>query len=164
MAVSFSIRLEGEPQRAFAAARARGQDLRPALRSVGQANVAHTRRRFITKRAPDGSSWKPTRKIGGSTLIASALLLRSISARPPTKTAVEVGSNRVYAAIHQVGGTIRAKAGGVLRFRVGGNGGWVAKREVTIPARPYLGASPADMGDYGEILLRHAAEPIAGPA
>jgi phage gpG-like protein len=41
-----------------------------------------------------------------------------------------------YATIHEFGGKIRAKAGGLLRFKV--NGKWVSKKEVRIPARPYF--------------------------
>lgn len=149
---------------ALAAARDRALDLRPALRASGAAGVAQTRKRFVTKRAPDGSAWKPTDKPTGSTMIESALLLRSIAAQPPSDSAVEWGSNRVYAAQRQRGGTIRAKGGGYLRFRVGGNGGWIARKEVTQHARPYLGISPADALEHEAILLRHVGEPLSGGA
>jgi len=45
-------------------------------------------------------------------------------------------SNVVYARIHELGGTIRPRTKKYLRFKV--NGKWVSKKEVTIPARPYL--------------------------
>jgi phage gpG-like protein len=41
-----------------------------------------------------------------------------------------------YARIHEMGGTIRAKGGGWLRFK--GNKGWATVKSVDIPARPYL--------------------------
>lgn len=44
------------------------------------------------------------------------------------------------AAIHQFGGTIRAKTKEFLSFRL--NGRWVKTKAVKIPARPYIGASP----------------------
>lgn len=161
--MSFTLRfaLDDRPSSALAAARSRAMDLRPALRAMGQAGVTQTRRRFITKRAPDGSSWKPTRKIGGTTMIDQGLLLRSLSARPPTQDAIEWGSNRVYAAQRQFGGTIRAKNGGYLRFRASG-GGWVFKREVTQPGRAYLGLNREDEAQMEAILLRHVGEPLTG--
>lgn len=162
MAIRFTIGLEDGLSQALRAARARGQDLRPALRAMGAAGVAQTRRRFVTKRAPDGSTWRPTDKPTGETMIESGLLLRSIAAQPPTETSVEWGSNRVYAAQRQLGGTIRAKNGGYLRFRVGGNGGWVARKEVTQPARPYLGVNAEDMAAFGQIGLRHLGGPLVG--
>jgi phage gpG-like protein len=162
MSIRFRVTLDDEPRRLLAAAAARGEDMRPALRAMGQAGVAQTQRRFVTKRAPDGSAWRPTDKPSGSTMIASGLLLRSISARPPSDTAVEWGSNRVYAAIRQLGGIIRAKGGGYLRFRVGANGGWVARKEVRQHARPYLGVNDQDMAEFAAIGLRHVAGPLGG--
>lgn len=151
-------------RRPLLAARARGSDLRPGLRSVGQAGVSQTRRRFIDSAGPDGTPWKPSRKAAGKTLIGKGLLLRSISARPATHSGVEWGSNRIYAGVHQYGGVIRAKTSKGLRFRVGANGGWVAKMEVTIPARPYLGVNDQNKAEFGEILLRHVGEPLTGGA
>ena len=54
-----------------------------------------------------------------------------------------VGSNLPYARIHQLGGTIRPKKGKFLKFR-GLDGEDVFVKEVTIPARPYLGISDDD--------------------
>ncbi len=49
----------------------------------------------------------------------------------------EVGSNLVYAAIHEFGGIIRPRnVSGRLVFEIDGE--LVFAREVTIPARPYL--------------------------
>lgn len=165
MAVAFNITFDDLAVRlALSKALARGEDLRPALRSIGQAGVAQTRRRFQAGRGPDGSPWKPSRKATGQTLILKGLLLRSIAARAPSATSIEWGSNRVYAAIHQTGGVIRAKTSKGLRFRVGANGGWVAKQEVEIPARPYLGANAQDMAEFGQIALRHVGDPLTGGA
>lgn len=149
-------------RQALGAARARSEDLRPAYRAMGQAAVAQTRRRFLNSRAPDGSTWKPSRKSSGQTLIGRGLLLRSISARAPTHSGVEIGSNRIYAGVHQAGGIIRAKTAKGLRFRVGSNGGWVVRRQVEMPARPYLGANDQDKAEFAEIALRYVAGPLLG--
>jgi len=47
-----------------------------------------------------------------------------------------VGSNVVYAAIHEFGGTISAKSGDRLRFQIGGE--WVSVSSVLIPKREYI--------------------------
>lgn len=164
MAITVSIsfdNLAGVTQ-TLAGYRERGGDLRPALRSIARAGVASTRRRFLTGTAPDGSPWKKGRKASGQTLIEAGLLLRSIAARPAEAAAVEWGSNRVYAGIHQTGGTIRPKNGKVLRFKVAG--GFVSAKSVTLPARPYLGVSAADAEQFGAIALRHIAGDAAGGA
>ncbi len=161
MAITLTFRLDDRPARAaLEAARSRSQDLTPALRSIGRAGVNQTRRRFQTAQGPDGSPWKKGRKTSGQTLILSDLLLRSISDRPPVGDAVEWGSNRIYAGVHQTGAVIRAKTSKGLRFRVGANKGWVTKQQVTIPARPYLGVNADDAAEFGEILARHVGEPL----
>lgn len=156
----FRATLDDDPGRRFAAAAARGRDMRPANRAMGQAGVRQTQRRFVFKRAPDGSTWKPTDKPSGETMIKSGLLLRSIVAQAATQTGVEWGSNRIYAAMRQRGGIIRAKAGGALRFQVGGNGFWVMVKQVTQHARPYLGVNDQDMAEFAAIGLRHFGDPL----
>lgn len=42
-----------------------------------------------------------------------------------------------YAAIHEYGGTIRARGGGWLTFKTK-DGAWHRVKEVTMPARPYI--------------------------
>lgn len=161
MTAKFDVSLDDiGVRRSFAEARARGQDMRPAYRAMGQASVAQTRRRFLNSRAPDGSTWKPSRKASGQTLIGKGLLLRSVSARAPTHDGVVVGSNRIYAGVHQDGAIIRAKTAKGLRFRVGSNGGWVVRRQIEIPARPYLGANDEDKAEFAAIGLRHVADPL----
>lgn len=96
---------------------------RPLLAAIGNELVTSVSRRFETGTAPDGSRWPESlraRLTGGQTLIKSGRLRDSIAETGPQLTArsVEVGTNVVYAAIHQFGGTI--------------------------PARPYLGLSDTD--------------------
>ena len=107
-----------------------------AMDQIGRYLVASTLRRFERERAPDGSPWlKSARALaeGGRTLTDTGRLRGSIA---HTVTdggrAVEVGSNVIYAAIHQFGG--RAGRG----------------RKAKLPARPYLGI---DERDQTNILL-----------
>jgi phage gpG-like protein len=53
-----------------------------------------------------------------------------------TSAEAEIGTNVVYAAIHEFGGTITAKNGKGMVFEVDGH--TVMTKSVTIPARPYL--------------------------
>ena len=81
---------------------------------------------------------------GGSPLNVRSGTLRSSLAAEVKKVhgnAYEgkVGTNIIYAKIHEYGATIRAKTGEYMRFP--GAGGWVTTSEVKIPARPWLNPS-----------------------
>lgn len=56
----------------------------------------------------------------------------------------KVGTNLVYAPVHEFGATIRAKRAKYLRFKIDGH--WVMKTQVTIPARPYMRPSLQERG------------------
>lgn len=67
-----------------------------------------------------------------------------------------IGTNVVYGAIHEFGGTITAKnASGYLRFPTR-DGGWASVKQVKMPARPYL--RPAVMDRQQEIEGVFAAQ------
>lgn len=68
----------------------------------------------------------------------------SIEARSDNNHAA-VGTNKIYAPIHQFGGTIRPKKGKYLKFQVGEQ--WVQAKEVVIPARPFLTLTQQDEED-----------------
>lgn len=162
MAVAFRFTFsDGPGANALSRLAEASSDLRPALRALGRAAVVQTKKRFMTKRAPNGSTWKPSGSPRG-TLVRMGYLRDHIHARLHGATAVEVGSPEAYSAVHQFGATIRAKGRAPLRFRVGANGSWVAKREVTIPARPYLGINAADEAEFVAILERHLSAALEG--
>ena len=93
-----------------------------------------TRKRFETKKTPEGKEWT-------SPLVKSGDLRNKLLIDADDRIA-KVGSNLVYAAIHQFGGIIRAKKGKVLRFTIGGE--TFFRPKVTIKANPYLGISEKD--------------------
>jgi phage gpG-like protein len=62
----------------------------------------------------------------------------------------KVGTNVVYAPIHELGGVIRAKNSPYLRFKIGDR--WVSKKEVKIPARPFLSTGLQMNVDNGYII------------
>jgi phage virion morphogenesis protein len=114
--------------------------------AIGAALVVSTQRRFEDEAGPDGNPWPESLRkklLGGRTLTDTAALVSSIT-HEATTSSVAIGTNLIYAAIHQVGGTIRAKTEKGLRFRSPGNGGWVRKSEVEMPARPFLGLDEDD--------------------
>ena len=55
-----------------------------------------------------------------------------------------MGSNKPYAAVHQFGATIRPVRAKFLTLRTRQGEVWGFAKEVTIPARPYLGLSAED--------------------
>ncbi|HTJ78531.1 MAG TPA: phage virion morphogenesis protein [Rariglobus sp.] len=94
----------------------------------------------LTKRAFNEPSLRPApwkNKWDGSpaTLRKNQLLVRSIRITALTDTSVTVGTDRIYAAIHQFGGVIKAK-GKALRLQLGNRTLFV--KQVTIPARPFF--------------------------
>ncbi|MEJ0012794.1 MAG: phage virion morphogenesis protein [Bauldia sp.] len=132
---------------------------RPMWDAIGGSLVVSTQRRFEAGRAPDGSVWPPSIRAlaeNGKTLIDTARLMQSIT-HNATDDGVEVGTNVLYAAIHQFGGVVRAKNAPKLRFRL--LGVWHSADQVTIPARPFLGL---DQDDEGEIVAI-AEDFVAGP-
>ncbi|WP_296639189.1 phage virion morphogenesis protein [Roseinatronobacter sp.] len=123
------------------AARALGQlaetDIEDMAYNVGERLTQGAQERIATeKAAPDGTPWTAwsdryarTRKDSQSLLVQSRDLMDA-TGNHTTGTTVRVGNNLVYGAIHQMGGEIE--------------NAWGRGISVTIPARPYLGVSPAD--------------------
>ena len=137
-----------------------GQDPSEALRDIATLGENSTRERFRMQIGPDGNRWKPlktglfeggffgkkhlrkdgrirksaiNRALGRKILTRDGHLGDSITARSSSQYA-EWGTNRVYGAIHQLGG----KAG--------------RGRKVTIPARPYLGVNDENAADILNLL------------
>lgn len=135
----------------FAAAQERCKSLAPAMRVVAVRLQRDAMDNFRAGgRFP--SVWPKSRKTSGLTLINRAMLRNSIHGASGADFA-QVGSDLIYARIHQLGGVIRPKGPrtqtyttkqgktikrtvNVLTFKIGGR--WISKREVTIPARPFL--------------------------
>ena len=111
------------------------------MRRIAQTLTAAAKERFVDETDPEGNKWKKGVKNGGQTLTLSGLLRRSITNTSDDKTAV-IGTNRIYAGIHQFGGVITAKKSKYLRFKI--NGREVFAKSVVIPAGPFLGVSETD--------------------
>lgn len=111
---SMSIEL-GDQDRALSALGdilSRVTNPRGLYENIGLSLVTSTQHRFDTGIGVDGSPWPPSLRViahGGKTLILSARLYRSITFQA-SDSGVEVGTNVVYAAIHQFGGDIEQGA------------------------------------------------------
>lgn len=126
---------DAEVRRALQAMARRVRDTTPAMAAVARALKAQVDLGFRGGRDPYGTPWAPLRSREGQPLRKTGRLQRSIRARHSRDEAV-VGTNLAYARVHQFGAVIRPRRAKVLRFRVGKQ--WVSKRQVTIPARPFL--------------------------
>lgn len=136
---------------------ARVTDLTPVLEDIGAELESSTIERFETNIAPDGTPWEPSaraRETGTPTLVFNTDLRESIH-YVIEGDAVEVGSNLIYSAIHQTGGTITAK-GEALAFTLF-SGAFVLAQSVSIPKRSFLGMSANDNQRTLDILGRHLA-------
>ncbi|MFV1598663.1 MULTISPECIES: phage virion morphogenesis protein [unclassified Phaeobacter] len=105
---------------------------------AGAVLESSTRRRFDTAVAPDGDRWAPwsesydeTRDHDVHSLLVDEGDLRDSIASYASESEVQVGSNLVYAAHHQIGGD---------------------KIDSGIPARPYLGVSNEDELDLYDLV------------
>ena len=165
---------------------ARGRDLGPAFKSIGEMMLRSTDQRFRDQVDPTGAPWLPIsaawkdekqRRRHLQKILQMRGRLRGSIAYKASNDRVAVGSNVVYAAIHQLGGEIQQpERTQVLAF--GGTarkpGKFISRakaakskkaiavrfanipaRTITMPARPYLGLSTQDRERMAKILTRH---------
>ena len=133
----------------------------PLLRAIGTGLLAAAHRRFDTGVDPQGQPWAPLNPAYAAAksnhlILVESGLLRRLSMSTGAMS-VQIGTNRVYGAIHQFGGTITAKSSKGLRFRIGGQ--WVRAHSVVMPARPYLGWGPAE-----QVVVEDAFAAVMGGA
>lgn len=145
-----------------------------ALKAIGAGLVEETQTRFERASGPDGAAWAGLHpayaaiKRGPGILRESRMLQRSVTSQV-SGSRILIGSNRVYAAVHQFGATIKPKNAKALVFRLrpagkgkGGNSGLVRAKSVTIPARPYLGFGKGDREVVMEVLEDVVARSLRG--
>lgn len=119
-----------------------GQNMSPAMRAISSELARQTEKNFAAEGRPKWLGIRPRKgREGGRILQDSGQLAASITASSDAISAT-VGSNKVYAAIHQLGGktrphVIRPRNKKALAF-----GGHVVKQVnhpgSNIPARPFL--------------------------
>lgn len=114
--------------------RAAISNMRPAMAEIGEIVTESIQRNFEEHRSPDDNSWQAVTpeyaewkskkgKNPSDILIFNNILMRSIHPKPENDK-VTIGTNIVYAAIHQFGGS--------------------TNRGGQIPARPFLGVRDGD--------------------
>ncbi len=142
------------------------EDPSPILDEIGGRLVLSVERRFELEHGPDGAPWPKSGRAqaeNGQTLTGTGRLRASIT-HSLQADAVEVGTNVVYAAIHQFGGktpprTIRPKRRKALYWP--GARHPVKKVEhpgSEIPARPFLGISRDDRAMIARVVSQHLGE------
>ncbi|WP_264047487.1 phage virion morphogenesis protein [Methylobacterium flocculans] len=114
-----------------------GRDMRPAFEDIGGALLFSTQNRFQAQSGPDGQAWAPfapsTRKRMPESRRPGVLLrdrgrLYASLTFAADSGAVEVGTNVVYAGIHQFGGDIvRPERQASATFIVASQGAATAK-------------------------------------
>lgn len=165
---SFTVDLDDVKARAALAHwEAADGDLGELMDVIGGALRDNVLDRFEHGRGPDGTPWKKSERAtrqSGQTLVDTARLRDSITYAASSRD-VTVGSNVIYAAIHQFGGTIRAKTARGLLFTVPGADGdeLVNVMSVNLPARPYLGIGPEDHDAVADLVGAWLRAPVAGP-
>lgn len=153
--------VDGALQRLYEAA----GNLGPALKNIGEYESRVTRRRFIDEKDPEGNPWKDLNPLYAKTKKGPGKLrgeTRSLSqiVYQVASDSVEIGSNEVYARIHNEGGTIVPKNAAALVFSMGGQTFNV--QSVTIPRRQFLGISSADLEEIQAIVQDHFEEAVEG--
>lgn len=139
-------------------------DFTPAMEAIAGHLEAAVAERFEGERDPLGKSWIRSLRVaihGGKTLdrqLPESLLRGSFESSFDATTA-SVGTDIVYAAIHQFGS--RGTASVPTYTRKDGAKVKAHTRRMNTPARPFLGFGPADSDAIVGILsghLQHAFE------
>lgn len=132
-------------------------NMQPVMREIAAILHGATEDAFESESSLDGTAWAPIKR-KGKILQDTGGLAASISQHYGEDFAL-VGSNKVYARIHQLGGktaahTIKPRHKKSLAF-----GGRVVKKVShpgsNIPARPFLGISPLARKKIINALKRH---------
>lgn len=123
----------------------KGQDLGPKFTTASE---------FMTSAIQAGVGQLATKlvrmtkkKLTGDVLnVRRGRLRRSIHAETeftPEQAIAAVGTNVIYAKIHEYGGIIRPKTKKALKFQIGGS--WVITKKVVMPKRSFLRSSMQEL-------------------
>lgn len=148
--IGMSVRDADRIGRALNALMEASGNLRQPFEEIGAALRSSTEQRFEDEVDPEGDPWEELtertqnqlvtrrRKRGPDHILRRKGLLYQSLTYAATHADVAVGSNRIYAAIHQLGGTDDMDPG-----------------PAAVPARPFLGVSDEDEREIEEILMEH---------
>lgn len=139
---------------------ATGQSPRDVMRDIAVYGENSTQLRFDNQISPDGKRWKPSHR-GVNTLKGEGHHLFDSIVSDSGEDHSEWGADTsvIYAAIHQFGGVIRPKNKPYLTFKLP-DGSFRRVKQVTIPARPFIGINQQDEENIIDIVNRHLAEAV----
>jgi phage virion morphogenesis protein len=147
----------------------------PMLDAIGADLKKRVQLNFRNSQSPEGVAWEPLKSRSGKPLLDSGRLRDSIDSQT-NGDGVSIGTNVIYAAVHQFGHTFNRQARQhTLNFRQTRNGNvgnrfvranranfsqqvTIGAHSVTIPARPFLptnGLPPAWQDSIVRIIARH---------
>ncbi len=115
----------------------RYQRRRSLFTRLGRVMKTDTGMNFRHQQSPDGEPWEPLKLRQGRILSDTGRLRNSIHFEADDDQVV-IGTNVKYAPVHQFGAVIKPVKKQVLAFP-DGRGGTAFARQVTIPARPFIG-------------------------
>ena len=145
---------DSEVEAYFAELAGKVTDLKPVMTTLGEVLVEEAHRSFDLERDPEtGGSWAPGSpatvmyrqrggKYPGEILALSGRLKSSIHATAHSDR-VEVGTDVIYGAVHQLGADFSVVS---------------TRRRVRIPARPYLGVSQEGWAEITATVLEYLEE------
>jgi phage virion morphogenesis protein len=163
-------------------------NLRPAMKNIGEYLLLETDDRFKKQEAPDGSAWKPisrswrqykVRKGHITKILQMRGRLRKSIVYKASADQVNVGTNVVYANIHQFGGSIAHYARSqTANFRIDkktGQSRFAKKKRANfaqnvtigahttdITARPFLGVNGENERAIGRIVADYINDQYQG--
>lgn len=126
-------------------------DASELMSSIGALGESQTRRRITDeKTGPDGTPW-PANRAGTPILVQSGEHLLASIAWTSSGEEAEWGAWWERAHVHQDGMTIKPKTAKALRFPIAG-GEFAMAKQVTIPARPFVGLSDANIAEITAVV------------
>ena len=133
-------------------------DMTPVMRNISEQLLISSRQRFVDEEAPDGTAWKPLKESTKQRkkrnkekiLTESGYLQNLVTA--VTRDSAAVGSNRVYANVHQFGAE-KGEFGSTAKSKLPIPWG-------DIPARPFLGISDDDRVDILETITNYLSRRV----
>ena len=142
------------------AARADRRRLMAGLAAVGE---SATRARLTAGGPdPDGRPWPPRHPLsrGRHPLLSHRGGLHDSIEADADESTARWGSNLVYARIHQMGGVVTPRRGGVLAFAGGRDP--IFRTRAVIPARPYVGWGGEERREAAAVVERWLDQALGG--
>jgi phage virion morphogenesis protein len=163
-------------------------NLRPAMKNVGEYLLLETDDRFRSQTAPDGAQWKPISRSWRQYKVKHGHITKILQMRGRLRKSivykasadqVSVGTNVVYANIHQFGGDITHYARSqTANFRIDkktGQSRFAKKKKAnfsqnvtigahttSITARPFLGVNDENERAIGRIVADYINDQYQG--